>query len=391
MQAVTTASDAAPALPLLLRPLALRGLELRNRIVVSPMATYSADGGMPSDFHLVHLGRFALGGAGLVMTEATAVTEQGKITPGCLGLWRDEQIAPFRRLTDFLHSYGAAAGIQLGHSGAKGASQRPWHGYGPLGATDLAARGEDAWPLVAASDEAFDAGYETPAALDEAGMGALIGDYCAAAQRAEAAGFDVIELHCAHGYLLHGFLSPLGNKRNDQYGGSLENRMRFPLRLAQALRQAWPSDRPMFVRVSAIDGVDYGWGLADTIAFARALKGVGIDLVDCSTGGMRVPREYGLPARAPGFQVPFSEGVRKEADIATMAVGLIRDPAQAEAILQEGAADLIALGREMLFDPNWAAKATVALAGETGWNAWPQAFGWWLQRRARLDRPKSGA
>ncbi|PTM42753.1 NADH:flavin oxidoreductase/NADH oxidase [Bosea sp. 124] len=378
-----------PALPLLLRPLMLRGLALRNRIVVSPMATYSAVDGMASDFHLVHLGRFALGGAGLVMTEATAVSEKGRITPGCLGLWQDAQIAPFRRLIDFLHEHGAAAGIQLCHSGAKGAGQRPWHGGGPLGEADLAARGEKPWPLVAATSEAFDSGFQTPTALDEAGMAGLIAAYCAAARRAEAAGFDVLELHCAHGYLLHGFLSPLGNRREDDYGGSLENRMRFPLRVAQALRQAWPAARPMFVRISAIDGVDLGWSLADSVGFARALKQIGIDLVDCSTGGMRVPRERSLPARTPGFQVPFASGVRAEAGIATMAVGLIRDPGQAEAILQAGSADLIALGREMLFDPNWAARATVALAGEAGWNAWPQAFGWWLQRRARLDRPKA--
>jgi 2,4-dienoyl-CoA reductase-like NADH-dependent reductase (Old Yellow Enzyme family) len=389
MSTVAIEIGTAPALPLLLQPLTLRGLELSNRIVVSPMATYSAENGIPSDFHLVHLGRFALGGAGLVMTEATAVTEQGKITPGCLGLWRDEQIEPFRRLTDFLHAHGAAAGIQLGHSGAKGAGQRPWHGYGPLGEADRTARGEEPWALVAADGEAFDAGFQVPAALDEAGMEALIADYCAAARRAEAAGFDVLELHCAHGYLLHGFLSPLGNRREDDYGGSLENRMRFPRRVAQALRQVWPADRPLFVRVSAVDGVDYGWSLADSVEFARALKAVGVDLVDCSTGGMRVPRDRSVPARAPGFQVPFASGIRTEAGIATMAVGLIRDPAQAEAILQAGAADLIALGREMLFDPNWAAKATVALTGEAGWSAWPQAFGWWLQRRARLDRPKA--
>ena len=383
--------EAAPLRPLLLQPLKLRGLTLRNRVVVSPMATYSAEDGLASDFHLVHLGRFALGGAGLVMTEATAVTEQGKITAGCLGLWRDEQIAPLRRLTAFLHAHGAAAGVQLGHSGAKGSSQRPWHGYGPLGAADLETRGEEPWPLVSAGAEAFDTGFQTPAALDEAGMATLIEHYCAAAQRAEAAGFDVLELHCAHGYLLHGFLSPLGNRREDHYGGSLENRMHFPLRVAQALRRIWPDDKPLFVRISAVDGVDYGWSLADTICFATALKEVGIDLVDCSTGGMRVPRTHSLPAREPGFQVPFANSVRTDAGIATIAVGLIRDPAQAEAILQAGAADLIALGREMLFDPNWAAKASADLAGDAGWNDWPQAFGWWLQRRARLDRAKSGA
>jgi 2,4-dienoyl-CoA reductase-like NADH-dependent reductase (Old Yellow Enzyme family) len=387
----TTQAKTEPTLPLLLQPVTLRGLTLKNRIVVSPMATYSATDGLADDFHLVHLGRFAMGGAGLVMTEATAVTEQGKITPGCLGLWDDAQVAPLRRIVDLLHRHGAAAGIQLGHSGWKGAGQRPWHGNGPLGEADRTARGEEPWPLVSASDAAFDAGFPTPAALDEAGMDRLVADFIAAAGRARQAGFDVIELHCAHGYLLHSFLSPLSNRRDDAFGGALENRMRFPLRVAEALRAAWPADKPMFARISAIDGVDYGWSLADSVAFARELKALGVDLVDCSTGGMKLPREHNLVARTPGFQVPFASGVRREAGIATMAVGLIRDPAQAEAVLQAGEADLIALGREMLFDPNWAAKATVALAGEAGWSAWPEAFGWWLQRRARLDAPRHKA
>ena len=306
-------------------------------------------------------------------------------------LFRSDQVAPLKRIVDLLHRHGAAAGIQLGHSGWKGAGQRPWHGNGPLGEADRATRGEEPWPLVSASDTAFDAGFPTPAALDEAGMDRLVADFVDAVGRARQAGFDVVELHCAHGYLLHGFLSPLSNRRDDAFGGSLENRMRFPLSVAEAMREAWPAEKPMFARISAIDGVDYGWSLADSVAFARELKALGVDLVDCSTGGMKLPREHNLAARTPGFQAPFAGGVRREAGIATMAVGLIRDPAQAEAILQAGEADLIALGREMLFDPNWAAKATVALSGEAGWNAWPEAFGWWLQRRARLDRPRDKA
>jgi 2,4-dienoyl-CoA reductase-like NADH-dependent reductase (Old Yellow Enzyme family) len=359
----------------LFSPLTLRGVTLRNRVVVSPMAMYSAQDGIADDFQLVHLGRFALGGAGLIFMEATAVDADARITPGCLGLWNEAQRDAAARIVRFLHNQGAAAGIQIGHAGFKGSSQAPWQGGAPLTA--------GGWGTVAPSPQPFDAGWPAPHALSVEDLAAIVDGFRAAAARAASAGFDVIELHCAHGYLLHAFLSPLSNRRDDAYGGSLANRMRLPLEVARAVRQAWPQERPMFVRISAVDGIDVGWSLDDSIAFARELKALGIDVVDCSTGGLRVAREAQVPAREPGFQVPYAATVRRGADIPTVAVGMIRTPAQAEEILASGAADLVALAREMLFDPNWAAKAAVELDGATGWRLWPQAFRYWLERRAR--------
>lgn len=359
----------------LFAPLTLRGLTLRNRIVVSPMAMYSAAEGVAADFHLVHLGRFALGGAGLVFMEATAVSAAGRITPGCLGLWSDAQTDAARRIVDFLHAHGAAAGIQLVHSGFKGSSERPWAGGTPLKA--------GAWQTVAPSADPFDKGWPTPHALSELEIAGLIEDFRAAARKAAAISFDVIELHCAHGYLLHEFLSPLSNQREDRYGGSLENRMRLPLEIAEAIRSVWPAARPMFVRISAVDGVGVGWSVEDSIAFARALGRLGVDAVDCSTGGIRIERDKQVPARDPGFQVPYAARIRREAAVATVAVGMIRDSSQAEAIIAEGSADLVALAREMLFNPNWAAQAALELEGDSGWTLWPQQFRFWLERRAR--------
>jgi 2,4-dienoyl-CoA reductase-like NADH-dependent reductase (Old Yellow Enzyme family) len=371
--------------PLLFRPVTFRGLTLRNRVVVSPMSTYSAREGFAGDFHLVHLGRFALGGAGLVMTEAIYTDRDGRITPGCGGLWLHAHVEPLRRITDFIHACGAAAGVQLGHSGQSGSSRRPWHGGTPLDEEDNALREERPWTVRSASAAPWDAGWPVPEAIDEAGVERLIDDYRAATRRAIAAGFDVVELHCAHGYLLHAFLSPLTNTRSDRFGGSRENRMRLPLMVAAAVREEWPADRPMFVRISAVDGVDVGWSLEDSVAFARALAQRGVDAVACSSGGMKLPRERQLPARSPGFQVPFASRVRQEAGIATIAVGLVREPAQAESILRNGEADLIALGREMLSDPNWAARAAVAQLGKPGWRFWPEQFRDWLERWSRLS------
>jgi 2,4-dienoyl-CoA reductase-like NADH-dependent reductase (Old Yellow Enzyme family) len=369
--------------PKLFTPLALRGLTLKNRVVVSAMSMYSATDGFVDDFHLVHLGRFALGGAGLVMMEATNVAPEGRITHGCNGIWRDDQVPPLRRIADFLHRFDCAAGIQLGHSGPKGSTQRPWHGNGPLGPSDETARGEAGWPIVAASPEPFDAGSQIPAALDEAGMALLVDAYREGARRAREAGFDIVELHCAHGYLLHAFLSPLANKRRDAYGGSLENRMRFPLRVAEAVRAEWPEEKPMLVRISAVDGVGVGWSIEDSVDFAKALKTRGIDAVDCSSGGMRLERAQVLDSRVPGFQVPFAAQIRREAGIPTVAVGMIRDARQAEAIVAEGAADLVAVAREALVNPNWPALAALELEGASAWRRWPAPFAWWLERRAR--------
>ncbi|MFZ3120364.1 MAG: NADH:flavin oxidoreductase/NADH oxidase [Variovorax sp.] len=386
MRAIPAAE--APDAHRLFQPITLRGTRLKNRIVVSPMSTYSAHDGFCDDFHLVHLGRFAQGGAGLVMMEASAVEARGRGTHGCAGIWSDAHMPGLGRIAASIAGAGAVPGIQLGHSGPKGATQRPWHGGAPLGADD-AARGEPAWPLVSSSAQPFDGGWVVPEAMDEDAMDRMVAAYEAAARRARDAGFEVLELHCAHGYLLHAFLSPLLNQRTDRHGGSLENRMRFPLRVADAVRRQWPDARPLFVRVSSVDGVDAGWSMDDTVRFASELRLRGVDAVVCSSGGPKLPRGAALVGRTPGFQVPFAARVRAEAGMPSVAVGLIRTAAQAENILQAGAADLIALGRELLVNPNWPLQAALELEGAQGWRRWPDAIGWWLERRERSLQPRS--
>jgi 2,4-dienoyl-CoA reductase-like NADH-dependent reductase (Old Yellow Enzyme family) len=376
-------AEAVGQTPLLFEPISFRNMTLRNRIVVSPMAMYSAHDGFADDFHLVHLGRFALGGAGLVFIEATAITAQGRITSGCNGLWLDAQVPQLKRITDFLHRFGSAAGMQLAHSGWKGSTRRPWHGGARLDDEDVRLRGEQAWPIVSVGDESFDGLAPGPTALTEGDLAALLDQYRAATRRVITAGFDVLEIHAAHGYLLHSFLSPISNKRDDRYGGSIGGRMRFPLRVVETVRAEWPADKPLFVRISAVDGIDVGWTIEDSVVFAKELAARGVDLVDCSTGGMKLPRDKNLVARTPGFQVPFAARIRKEAQIATMAVGLILDPKQAEAILEAGEADLVAFAREMLANPNFAAQAALELEGAAGWDLWSDQFRYWLERRAR--------
>lgn len=374
---------------LLLQPTSLRGVSLRNRVVVSPMSLYSSAEGFVDDFHLVHLGRFALGGAGLVMMEATAVTRQGRSTDGCNGIWHDAHVPGLRRVVDFLRAHGAAAGIQLGHGGPKGSTQRPWHGGQALRATDAVERQEFGWPIVSSSDAPFDEGYDTPHALSEAELEIVVGDYRRAARRARDAGFDLVEVHCAHGYLLHSFLSPLLNRRTDHYGGSLENRMRLPLRVIEAVRRETPDERAVSVRISAVDGVNVGWSIEQSVAFAAELKRLGVDVVACSSGGVKLGKGQVLVSREPGFQVPFAEHVRRETGVPTIAVGMIRTARQAEEILQRQQADFIALGREMLVNPNWAAEAALELHGQRDWSLWPEQFRWWLERRARQLAPRS--
>jgi 2,4-dienoyl-CoA reductase-like NADH-dependent reductase (Old Yellow Enzyme family) len=322
----------------------LRGLTLRNRIVVSPMCQYSAEEGLPDDWHLVHLGSRAVGGAGLVIAEATAVTPEGRISPGDLGLWSDAQTAAFGRITRFIREHGAAAGIQLAHAGRKASTDAPWRGDQSL----MPAQG--GWIPVAPSPLAFEEGDPIPRELDRAGIDGIVDAFVAATHRSLEAGFQVVELHMAHGYLLHEFLSPLSNQRQDEYGGSLENRARLPLRVARAVREAWPDALPVFVRISATDWVEGGWDLAQSIQLARWFKELGIDLIDCSSGGT-VPHAR-IPV-APGYQVPFAREIRREAGIATGAVGMITDPAQADGILERGEADVVLLGRELLRDPYW--------------------------------------
>jgi 2,4-dienoyl-CoA reductase-like NADH-dependent reductase (Old Yellow Enzyme family) len=365
--------------PALFSPLTLRGLTLPNRLVVAPMCQYSVTDGLVGDYHLVHLGRFALGGFGLVLVEATGVTPEGRISPGDVGLWSDEHVPGLARVADFLHAEGAAAGIQLAHAGAKASSLRPWDGTGPL-TPENARPGEAPWPTVSASAVPAGPGWPTPHALTVDEMAEIRDAFVAATRRSVAAGFDVVEVHAAHGYLLHQFLSPLANRREDEYGGSLEARMRFPLEVVDAVRAAWPGDKPLFVRVSSVDGSRDGVTVADTVAFARELKARGVDAVHTSGGGLGGGWEHPI---GYGYQVPFAAQVRAEADVATVAVGLIVDARQAEAVVATGSADLVAIAREAQDDPNFAAHAARELT-EGSYEVYPVQAGPRLASRDRL-------
>ncbi|CAH2032140.1 NADH:flavin oxidoreductase/NADH oxidase [Trichlorobacter ammonificans] len=347
----------------LFTPLALRGITARNRIFMSPMCQYScAADGLATTWHLVHYGGRAAGGAGLVMVEATAVSPEGRISPQDCGIWNDEQTRAFAPITYFIRQQGAVAALQLAHAGRKAATAHPCRGGGPLAA------GEGGWQPVAPSPLPFAADYPVPSQLTEAELERIEADFAAAARRARTAGFEVVEVHMAHGYLLHQFLSPLSNRRTDDYGGSPDNRLRFPLRVARAVREAWPAELPVFVRISATDWVEGGWDLPQSLELCRRLRECGIDLVDCSTGGL-VPDAV-IPA-APGFQVPFAAAVRQQVGIATGAVGLITDAEQAEQIIADGQADAVLLGRELLRSPSWPLQAAKRLGSET---AWPEQY-----------------
>ena len=343
---------------ILFSPLTLRSITFRNRIFVSPMCQYSSRDGLPTAWHLVHLGSRAVGGAGMVMVEASAVSPEGRISPGDSGIWSNAHGDAFVPITRFISEQGAVPGIQLAHAGRKGSCSLPWLGGTPLG---MDACG---WQPLAPSAAPFDTGHPIPRAVTLVELDEIEALFSAAAQRALAAGFRLIELHMAHGYLLHEFLSPLVNKRQDDYGGSLENRLRFPLRVARAVRKAWPADLPLFVRISATDWVEGGWDIHQSIVLARQLKELGVDLIDCSSG-FAVPNEP-VPF-GPGFQVPFATRVRAEAGIASGAVGYITEPAQAEQIVATGQADVVLLGREMLRDPYWPLHAAKTLHADVQW------------------------
>lgn len=341
---------------ILFSPLNLRSITFRNRIFVSPMCQYSSHDGLPTDWHLVHLGSRAVGGAGLVMVEATAVSPEGRISPGDSGIWSDAHAKAFVPITRFLREQGAVAGIQLAHAGRKGSCSLPWLGGGPLGASG--------WQPLAPSALPFDVGHPVPRAVTLDEMNEIEANFRAATRRALAAGFQTVEVHMAHGYLLHEFLSPLANHREDSYGGSLENRLRFPLSVARAVREEWPADLPLFVRISAADWMEGGWDIGQSVLLARQLREIGVDLIDCSSGFV-VPHEP-VPF-GPGFQVPFAAKVRAEAGIASGAVGFITDPAQAEQIVATGQADVVSLARQMLRDPYWPLHAARALHVDTPW------------------------
>lgn len=373
------------ATPHLFQPLTLRGITTPNRVVISPMCQYSAHDGHLDDFHLVHLGRFAIGGAGIVFTEATAVQKRGRISHGCPGLWTDSQISGHARVAQFVQRSGAVPAIQLGHAGRKGGMQRPWFGNGPLNEADFE-RGDMPWTPVGPSGIPVADGWPVPHELTLDDIAALVEDYVAATRRAVEAGYKIIEIHGAHGYLIHSFLSPLSNKRTDAYGGDLQNRMRLALDVAKAVRAAMPDDIPLFFRTSAVDGTPEGWSLDDTVALARELRQVGVDVMDCSSSGIAgAATASGNQKRQPGFQVPYAARVREQADMATMAVGLITHPVQAESILSEGKADLIAIAREALVNPMWALHAARDLGYDTDFATWPEQSGWWLAGRQRTS------
>lgn len=341
----------------LLSPLRLRELELPNRIVVSPMCQYSAVDGCATDWHLVHLGQYAVSGVGLTIIEATHVERRGRISHGCMGLYSDENEAALVRVVDFYHRHGnARLGIQLAHSGRKGSTRRPWEGRGePLPA------GEDPWPTVGPSALPFDEGWPQPAALDAAGLATVRGAFVQATRRAARLGLELIEIHNAHGYLLHSFLSPLSNQRGDAYGGSLANRMRFPLEVFDAVRAAWPAERPLGVRISATDWVDGGWTVEESGEFGRELKARGCDFITVSSGGGSPKQQVPL---GEGYQLPLAAAVREAAGLPVMGVGMLFDPVHANRAIAEGRCDMAAIARGLLHDPHWAWRAAAELGGE---------------------------
>lgn len=342
---------------LLFTPWQTRGIEMPNRIVVAPMCQYSAIDGVMQDWHLAHLGQIAVSSPGMLVIEATGVSPAGRITPGCVGLWDDATEAGLARVLRFCRTVGQGRiGIQLQHAGRKASAQRPWDGGKAL-------TGREAWQTVAPSAVPFDADWPVPAALDADGMARIIADFVQAAERAARLGLDMVEIHAAHGYLLHQFLSPLSNRREDAYGGSLENRMRFPLELIAAVRAAWPADRPLWVRISGSDFVPGGWDVAQSCVLAERMAGLGVDAVHVSGGGLSPAQQIDI---GPGYQTDMAAEIRRTAGVPVVAVGLITDPVQAETILRTGQADLVGLAREYLRDPHWTWRAAQALGGQAG-------------------------
>jgi 2,4-dienoyl-CoA reductase-like NADH-dependent reductase (Old Yellow Enzyme family) len=346
----------------LFSPLRLRDLTFRNRIFVSPMCQYSSEDGMPTDWHLVHLGSRAVGGAGLVMVEATAVSPEGRISPFDSGIWSDDHAKAFERITQFIREQGAVPAIQLAHAGRKASTDMAWRG----GRAVPIERGE--WDPIAPSALPFSTNYPMPREMTLADIDRVVEQFAIATRRALSAGFQVVEIHNAHGYLLHEFLSPLSNHRSDAFGGSFDNRMRLPLRVAKTVRELWPRELPVFVRISASDWVEGAWDLAQSIELSRRLKEIGVDLIDCSSGGLVPQQKITL---APLYQVPFSEAIRREVGIATGAVGLITSPREAEQIVAEGQADAVLLARAMLRDPHWPLHAAKTLGVDV---PWPQQY-----------------
>ena len=368
----------------LFSPFQLRDVTFKNRIAVSPMSQYRAQGGVANDWHLVHLGRFALGGAGLVYAEATAVIQDGRRTHGDLGLWTDEQAEALMPVARFISDQGSVPGVQLAHAGRKASERRPWHGETPVDAEDETTRGEEPWRAVAPSAIPYADGWPAPHEMTEADIASVIDAFGQAARRSHEAGFRMIEVYAAHGFLIHQFLSPIANTRVDRWGGGPENRRRLAMEVARAIRANWPESLPLAFRLSATDYLDGGLEIEDTVATARALKSAGVDMIDCSTsgsGGKDRPRRMVIEQ---GFQVPYAEAVRRDADMPTMAVGFLWDATACADVIKEGRADMVALARELLDDPNWPLHAAALLDADSEHAMWPIEAGWWLMKRDRL-------
>ncbi len=379
----------------LFSPVTVRGVTFPNRVVVSPLCMYSADDGMAQPWHFAHLSTFARGKAGLVFAEATAIEPEGRITPRCLGIWSDRHAKALVPITDFIKSMGCVPGIQLAHAGRKASTAPPFQG-----ATPLAPDHAEGWQVVAPSAEAVGPNFQVPLEMSVDDIKSMAGKFVTAARRSIDAGFEVIELHGAHGYLMHSFLSPISNLRRDQYGGDLEGRMRFPLEVAAAVRKEVGEDMPLFFRISAVDGLEGGWTMDDSVALAKALGEHGIDVVDCSSGGVSgAPRfridDDGKPltknsARQPGFQVPYAERIAKETTLKSMAVGVIIDAQQAEEIASSGRADFVALGREIMHNPFWPLHAAEKLGADSDFKMWPDQYGWAVDRRSQIQKMNRG-
>ena len=367
-------------------PLQIRKITIPNRIVVSPMSQYISKNGYANDWHFAHLCRFAMGGAGLVFTEATAVEEYGRRTHGDLGLWEDGQIEDLGRITSFITQQGAIAGIQLAHAGRKASERRPWHGETPVNEEDRDLSDEAPWQTIEPSAIPYAKGWHIPRQMTISEIEQLKQNFKEAACRSLDAGFDVIEIYAAHGFLLHQFYSPIANIRTDNYGGSFDGRIRLSIEVVKAVRSVWPESKPLFFRLSVTDWIDSGWEVEHTIEFARKLKEAGVDLIDCSSGGIGGTEKQQKIPLGPAFQAPLGKQVRDQADILTMAVGLIWQAKSANEIIAQESANLVAIAREMLNNTNWALHAAQELGVDADYSLWQPQFGWWLNKRERALR-----
>ncbi|MEM7067385.1 MAG: NADH:flavin oxidoreductase/NADH oxidase [Pseudomonadota bacterium] len=368
----------------LFTPFSLRDITFKNRIAVSPMSQYRAKDGYANQWHLVHLGRFALGGAGLVFAEATAVERDGRRTHGDLGLWEDGQVEKLSEIANFIESEGSIPGIQLGHAGRKASERRPWHNETPLDEEDLTERGEAPWTSIAPSPIPYADGWPAPQEMGDTDIYRVIQSFGDAARRSLEAGFKIIEVYAAHGFLVHQFLSPISNQRTDRWGGTLENRIRFAVEVAKSIRANWSDNLPLTFRLSATDWLDGGLEIAEAIEISAALKEAGVDLIDCSTGGIGGKERPRRMALEQGFQVPFAAEIREKAGISTMGVGFLWDAAVCEQMISEGNVDMIALARELLDDPNWPHHAARELGLNQDHELEPVEAGWWLMKRDRV-------